>query len=238
MCLRQPFVLFDLLFLPDSNLYTEEERLIHDHIEHLLTVFTSATVVIIVESNADHRWPARLCQINTTAFGSRVKFVCSWKEPTQQQIGVHTGRSEKFSAAYYTNELVRDGMVVYWNGFFSRGFSEPGVTAKEFHIAQLKQLRFEPKGSDKFDDAELTVTGKSGSEQDDAAIATILGAMWAALFKFNPYTMRQFGIPVTDIRMRPPSQFLADKIVTEWKKMTVGRVPLESDPNRKRKTPG
>lgn len=97
------------LFPPDSNLYTEEERVIHDHIKHLLTAFASATVVVIVESNADHRWPARLCQINTAAFGSRVKFVCSWKEPTQQQIGVHTGRSEKFSAAYYTNELIEMG---------------------------------------------------------------------------------------------------------------------------------
>ena len=188
-----------------------------------------------MESVADHRWPAGLCQIITEAFGSRVKFACSWKDPTRQIIGVPTGKSEKFAAAYYSNELVRDGMVVYWDGFFSCGFSEPGTTAKEFHVAQLKQLRFDPKGSDKFDDPELTVTGKSNKDQDDVAIATILCFIWAALFKFNPATMARFGIPVINSRMRPPSQFLADKITTEWKKIVVGKVSSEPDPTRKRK---
>jgi hypothetical protein len=222
----------------DSNLFDAEERLIRDHVSRLLAAFRSATVVVIVEANSDFRWPARLCQVMTREFGQRVKFVCSWKDVEKQSIGVQTGKREKFSAAYYANELFRDNMVMYWDGFFSCGFAEPGTTAKEFHVAQLKQVRLEPRGADRFDDPELVVTGKSGNDQDDLAIATILGLMWSALFKFDPAVMARFGIPVISSRMRPPSRFLTEKIDTGWKsRMRIGKVPEAEDPVKRARLP-
>lgn len=220
---------FDLFvfFGPDKNLFGQEEKLLHEHVRHLTKSFEFATVVVIIESNSDHRWPARLCQLMSQEFGQRVKFACSWKKDEKQSIGVHTGNREKVAAVYCSDELFRHGMVMYWDKFFSCGFSEPGTTAKEFHAAQLKQLRLEPSGSGKYDDPELVVTGKSGNDQDDLAIATILGLMWAALFKFDPKTMRDFGIPVSNNRMRAPSQFINDRIATQWKTFKVGAVPKE-----------
>ena len=56
----------------------------------------------------------------TRDFDQRVKFVCSWKDPEKQNIGVQTRKREQFSAAYYANELFRDNMVMYWGMASSR----------------------------------------------------------------------------------------------------------------------
>lgn len=196
----------------------------------MLQHFKESTAIIFIESNADHRWPSILQRNLTREFGARVKFACSWKDPRQKSIGIHTGESEKTVATYYVNDLLRSNMIIYWDKFFSAAFSEPGMTPKEFQIAQLKQLNFVPRGSNKFDDPVASVSGKNGAEQDDVAIASILGLMWAALFRFNPATMRAFGIRVANIRLRPPSEIIQQRILTEWKRL----LPGELDPRDSR----
>jgi len=111
-----------LLIFPgiDSILFDAEERLIHDHVARLLAAFRFATVIVIVEANSDFRWSARLCQVMTRDFGQRVKFVCSWKDPEKQNIGVQTGKREQFSAALLRERTVpRQHGHVLGDGFFS-----------------------------------------------------------------------------------------------------------------------
>lgn len=213
----------------EQNRFIAEENTIKRHIAHLLQYFKESTAIVFIESNADHRWPSILQRNLTHAFGTRVKFACSWKDPRQKSIGIHTGESEKTVAAYYVNDLLKSNMIVYWDKFFSTAFSEPGMTHKEFQIAQLIQLNFVPRGSNKFEDPVASVSGKDGAEQDDVAIATILGLMWAALFRFNPVTMRAFGIRVANVRLRPPSEIIQQKILTDWRRLQPGEIdPHES----------
>lgn len=73
----------------------------------------------------------------------------------------------------------------------------------------------EPRGADRFDDPELVVTGKSANDQDDLAIATVLGLMWAALFKFDPVVMARFSRP-GDQQSNEASQSILERQSRHW----------------------